>query len=395
MTGYLLLMILLASLAGYMINRQAARAQIRAGARFHSLASFHGAYAVALSGLPALILVLLWLLLQERVLELITMAAIAPEHLAGLAPGELSLVKAEIRAIADGRIFGDPEPWKREAAAYFLSLREIAATALWAVTAAVLAIGLMIARRRVAAAFRARDRVERVVTILMLASAAAAILITAGILASLLFESIRFFRLRAGRRFPVRPELGAADRHARRPDRRPRAPSAGCRCFVGHAADHRHRDRRRDPDRDPVGHLPARVRRRPHPRDRQAAAGDPRRRPDGGLRLLRRAGRGAGAARGRRGARDRVAPNTALAAGAVMGIMLIPFISSFADDALAAVPRALRDGSLALGATRGETVLNVLFPAALPGIVGGILLAVSRAIGETMIVVMAAGLIAR
>jgi phosphate transport system permease protein len=90
-----------------------------------------------------------------------------------------------------------------------------------------------------------------------------------------------------------------------------------------------------------------------------------------------------------------ISPNTALAAGGVMGIMLIPFISSFADDALSAVPRALRDGSLALGATQGETMRNVLFPAAIPGIVGGILLAVSRAIGETMIVVMAAGLIAK
>ena len=90
-----------------------------------------------------------------------------------------------------------------------------------------------------------------------------------------------------------------------------------------------------------------------------------------------------------------VAPNTALAAGGVMGIMLIPFISSFADDALSAVPQSLRDGALALGATRAETMLNVLFPAAIPGIVGGVLLAVSRAIGETMIVVMAAGLIAK
>ena len=90
-----------------------------------------------------------------------------------------------------------------------------------------------------------------------------------------------------------------------------------------------------------------------------------------------------------------VSPNTALATGSVMAIMLIPFISSFADDALAAVPQSLRDGSLALGATRTETMLKVLFPAAVPGIVGGILLAVSRAIGETMIVVMAAGLIAK
>ncbi|MFN3592061.1 MAG: PstC family ABC transporter permease, partial [Thermaurantiacus sp.] len=89
-----------------------------------------------------------------------------------------------------------------------------------------------------------------------------------------------------------------------------------------------------------------------------------------------------------------VASQSALAAGVVMGIMIIPFISSMADDAFTAVPSAMRDGSLAMGATPSETIAKVLIPAALPGIVGGVLLAVSRAIGETMIVVMAAGLAA-
>ena len=82
---------------------------------------------------------------------------------------------------------------------------------------------------------------------------------------------------------------------------------------------------------------------------------------------------------------------SALAAGLVMGVMIVPFVSSMADDALAAVPQAMRDGSLAMGATKSETIRRVLVPAALPGIVGGVLLAISRAIGETMIVVMAAG----
>lgn len=84
-----------------------------------------------------------------------------------------------------------------------------------------------------------------------------------------------------------------------------------------------------------------------------------------------------------------------LAAGLVMGIMIIPFVSSMADDSIAAVPQAMRDGSLAMGATKSETIRKVLLPAALPGIVAGIMLAVSRAIGETMIVVMAAGATAR
>jgi phosphate transport system permease protein len=82
---------------------------------------------------------------------------------------------------------------------------------------------------------------------------------------------------------------------------------------------------------------------------------------------------------------------SALAAGVVMGVMIIPFVSSMADDSIAAVPQAMRDGSLAMGATTNETIRRVLVPAALPGIVAGVMLAISRAIGETMIVVMAAG----
>ena len=89
-----------------------------------------------------------------------------------------------------------------------------------------------------------------------------------------------------------------------------------------------------------------------------------------------------------------VASESALAAGLVMGIMIIPLVSSLSDDAINAVPLDIRDGALGLGSTRSEAMMRVILPAALPGIVGGVLLAVSRAIGETMIVVMAAGLAA-
>ena len=89
-----------------------------------------------------------------------------------------------------------------------------------------------------------------------------------------------------------------------------------------------------------------------------------------------------------------VSSESALAAGGVMGIMIIPFISSLSDDVITSVPQGLRDGSYAMGATKSETIKKVIFPAALPGIVGSILLGVSRAIGETMIVVMASGLAA-
>lgn len=87
-----------------------------------------------------------------------------------------------------------------------------------------------------------------------------------------------------------------------------------------------------------------------------------------------------------------IASESALAAGLVMGIMIIPFVSSISDDVINAVPQNLKDGSLGIGATKSETIIKVIIPAALPGIIGGLLLAVSRAIGETMIVVMAAGM---
>ena len=90
-----------------------------------------------------------------------------------------------------------------------------------------------------------------------------------------------------------------------------------------------------------------------------------------------------------------IAHESALAAGVVMGIMIIPFVSSLTDDVMTAVPQSIREASLACGATHSETVKRVVFPAALPGIIGALLLAVSRAIGETMIVLMAAGLAAR
>ncbi len=90
-----------------------------------------------------------------------------------------------------------------------------------------------------------------------------------------------------------------------------------------------------------------------------------------------------------------VASESALAAGLVMGVMLIPFVSSLSDDALAAVPQDLRNASLALGATPSETAAKVVLPAAMPGVAAGVLLAFSRAVGETMIVVMAAGLAAK
>lgn len=89
-----------------------------------------------------------------------------------------------------------------------------------------------------------------------------------------------------------------------------------------------------------------------------------------------------------------IASESALAAGLVMGVMIIPFVSSLSDDIISAVPKSLREASYGMGATKAETIRQVVLPSALPGIIGAVLLAVSRAVGETMIVVMAAGMAA-
>ncbi|MBK0399221.1 phosphate ABC transporter permease subunit PstC [Limibaculum sp. M0105] len=394
MIGYLFLVLLLAAAVGYVMNRATARAAIAGGsARFHSLAGFHGAYALLLTGLPAVLFVLLWLLLQGSVIDSIVIGSLPETEMAGLDAGRLSLIEAEIKSIARGNIFGTPEPWKLEAAERYNSLRSIASVALWVATLAIAAVGLYVARSRISPEFRARHRVEAITTWLMIACSVLAIFVTFGIVASLIYESIRFFD-----KVPITEFLFGLNWEPQIALREDQVAGAGAfgwvPVFLGTivittvalvvAV--------------PIGLLSAiylnefassRIRSISKP-ILEVLAGVPTV-VYGFFAILvvAPAIRSAGAALG-----IDVAPNTALAAGGVMGIMLIPFISSFTDDALSAVPRALRDGSLALGATRGETVRKILFPAAIPGIVGGVLLAVSRAIGETMIVVMAAGLIA-
>ena len=395
MTGYLFIVIVVVSVLGFALNRRLARTQMFAGGeRFHSMAGFHGAYAVFLSGMPALIFVLLWLAFQGTAIDAIVRGSLPVEQIAGLGPGQLDLIEAEIKSLSRGLTFGEPEPWKAQAADYYNSLRQSAGAALWVAVIAILALGLYVARGRVAARFRARHRVERMTTWIMIFCAGLAILVTTGIVFSLIYESLRFFD-----RVPVSEFLFGTNWEPQIPIREDQVAASGAfgwlPVFVGtlvitavalFVAI-------------PVGLLSA-IYLNEFAGPRVRAIAKPLLEILAGvptvvygffaILVVAPAIRNAGMALGLD-----VSPNTALAAGGVMGVMLIPFISSFADDALSAVPRSLRDGSLALGATRGETMRMVLFPAAIPGIVGGVLLAVSRAIGETMIVVMAAGLIAK
>ena len=390
MTMLAFAVLLVLSTGAYAWNRQAAGA-IRAGGRpLHSLTAFHGLYALLLVLVPVLLLILAWVALQGPIVDRLLMASLPAEALAGVGPGERGLILSEIKSIAGGRIFGDPEPWKLAAAEYLLALQQ-RASLLLVLCVALAGIALLaIARRSVSAEFRARQGAERIVMGLMIGCSVVAVFTTVGIFASLLFETIKFLQL-----VPLTEFLFGTRWEPQIPIREDQIAAAGAfgavpvvlgtlvimvialtvaiptgiftAIYLNEFASSRTRAWAK-PMLEILSGVPTVV--------------------YGFFAILvvAPALRSFGTSIGLP-----VSPNTALAAGSVMGIMVIPFISSFTDDALNAVPRSLRDGALALGATRAETMMNVLFPAAIPGIAGGILLAVSRAIGETMIVVMAAG----
>jgi phosphate transport system permease protein len=394
MTLLAFFVLLFAVAVGYVLNLKAAN-QIRAnGEKLHSLGGFHGSYSALLIGIPGVVLIILWLLFQGRVIDGAVMGGLPEGALDGLDAGQINLILAEIKSLSRGQVFGTPEDWKLAAGERLNSLYGTSHR-IMVVLVAVLAMATMIyARGRVAADFRARHGVERIMLGLMIACSTVAIFTTVGIVLSLVFESIRFFRIVPMHEFLFglrwEPQIAIrADQVAGQGAFGVIPVILGSLVIMAIALL----------IAVPIGLFSAiylnefaspRVRASVKP-ILEILAGVPTV-VYGFFAILVVAPflRSTGASLGLP-----VSPNTALAAGSVMAIMLIPFISSFADDALGAVPRSLRDGSLALGATRGETMLKVMFPAALPGIVGGVLLAVSRAIGETMIVVMAAGIIAK
>jgi phosphate transport system permease protein len=382
------------SVLGYIWNRQAAAALARRGERLHSLEGFHGAYAFLTAFVPVTILLLVWLLAQGPVIDWLVMRSLPEAALTGADEGARQLILAEIKSIAGGRVFGTPEPWKVEAAERLLAIRAASGWALVSVVAVLAAALTLRARARVAPEFRARHRVERIVLWLMVACATVAIFVTIGIVASLMIETSRFFA-----KVPFTEFFFGLNWEPQIPLREDQIAAEGAFGWIPVIWGTLMITVIALVVAVPVGLMsaiylnefaPARLRAVAKP-VLEILAGVPTV-VYGFFAILvvapalRTAGQGVGLD---------VSPNTALAAGSVMGIMLIPFISSFADDALSAVPQALRDGALGLGATRAEMMTTVLFPAAIPGIVGGVLLAVSRAIGETMIVVMAAGLIAK
>jgi phosphate transport system permease protein len=391
--GYLLLAILLFSTAAYLVGRSAGNRFALADRTTHSLPSYHGAFVAVWVGVPAFVLVLLWLLLQGPIIDRLLVSSLPVDMTDGTTSAQLSLYLSEIKNVAAGRIFSEPSPAIQAAAERYVRWSGIARWAMVAVAVCAMILALFVTRQRLAPRFRARNNVERFLSGLMIFCSVVAILTTIGIIVSLVYEAIAFFRMvpPADFFFGLRWEPQIAIRE----DQIAGAGAFGAvPVFLGTlviasiamlVAT-------------PIGLFTAiylveyaddRVRKVVKP-IMEILAGIPTV-VYGFFAVLtvapaiRQAGGLLGIA---------TSPNSAIAAGGVMGIMIIPFISSLSDDALRAVPRSMRDGSLAMGATRAETMKRVLLPAALPGIMGGVLLALSRAIGETMIVVMAAGLIA-
>jgi len=385
----IIIMVLGLGLIGWLTGRARAR-QLQVPCtgpqRPHSRPQYHGWYVAMWTVLPALAFLILW----GSIAPTIVMGQVLATPAAANLPAEpfiRSAILAEARALATG---ASRQMFHAQSAAlvqpYRAALAHVSIIGMVAALALAFAGG-GIALFRIKADFRARTRVEQLVMLLLLVASLMAIFTTFGIIASLLFEAIRFFRSVGPTEFlfgmhwnptsngPTHGVFGAV-------------PLFWGTVLIGAIIAML--------VAIPLGlmtavyltqYAPDTLRRWLKPII-EVLAGVPTvvygyfAALTVGPALLRLA-----QALGISGASS----DSAMSAGIVMGVMIIPLVSSMADDSITAVPGSIRDGSLALGATPSETIRKVIIPAALPGVMGGVLLAVSRAIGETMIVVMAAG----
>lgn len=384
------------SLVAYRSGRLRALASVgglRGARQLHSLPGHYGLLTALYCGLPALLLAALWWLFQDQVLIALVTARL-PEAITALEPAAFGLFLNDVRNVIAGNIpAAQVSAETAAAAAEYLRLRQIAQLASAAVVLSTGLAGLFVIRSRITPELRARNGVERVLEGLLLLCSLIAVLTTIGIVLSVVFEAVRFFNI-----VPLGEFLFGTKWSPQLAIRADQVGSSGAFGAVPLFAGTMLISAIAMIVAVPVGlfsaiylaeYAPQRVRGVVKPL-LEVLAGVPT--VVYGFfavttvgPLLRVWGESMGLS---------VSGESALAAGLVMGIMIIPFVSSLADDMITAVPQSLRDGAYALGATRSETIKQVVLRAALPGIVGGVLLAISRAIGETMIVVMAAGLAA-
>ena len=394
-TSTLVLVLIVLTVIGFMMGRSRAMATANGAPRvLHSVPSYYGFYVAIWAGIPALLLLLAWLALEPSIIKGMVLSSLPSATFGQFSADQLELVWVDIRNLATGNIVRqEPSEALLAAAEHYRSLHALSDWALFLVGLCLAIAGLAYTRQQIGPSFRARNRVEAVLNVFLIICSTIAIFTTLGIVLSLVFEAARFFAEVPPLEFLF--GLHWSPQTAIRADQVGASGSFGALpLFAGTllisavamlvAA--------------PLGlmsaiylsdYAPKRVRATVKP-ILEILAGIPTV-VYGFFAILTVAPffRDAGSFFGLD-----VSANSAVAAGVVMGIMIVPFISSLSDDVINSVPQSLRDGSYGLGATKSETIRTVILPAALPGIVGAMLLAVSRAIGETMIVVMAAGLAA-
>jgi phosphate transport system permease protein len=378
-------------LAGWLAARARAygmRAASETG-RLASLPQYHGWYVALWVAVPIVVFAAIWSFVAPQIVINSVLATPAADALPEFGFKRTQIL-SEARAVATGAAQGVFDPLARPLIEPFREA--IGRTNIIGLVVALLVgfAGGAFAFLRVKPDFRARTKVERSVLVLLLLASLVAILTTLGILVSLIFETVRFFGMvdpisfLFGTHWAPDP-MASADN----PDvtRYGAIPLFWGTIFIGAIIAMI--------VAIPLGlmsaiyltqYAPARVRTWVKPA-LEVLAGVPTVVYGYFAALtiapaIRDMALSVGI--------SNASSESALAAGLVMGVMIIPFVSSMADDSIAAVPGAMRDGSLAMGATKSETIKRVLVPAALPGIVAGVMLAISRAIGETMIVVMAA-----
>ena len=393
----------------------------------HSRLGYHGAYAAIWAVLPALALVCVWLIVSPIVIDRVVTKSF-PEEVRSLPQAELNLSYGMVRSIARGmrllesqelaEVAGGtadlqlllaqkgvplairPTGYMIDAANKYNGMREISRMVMSAVAILLSLLCALYGLRVIAPRFRARNRVEQVILGALIVASSIAVLTTGGIVVSMFSEAARFFGMVPAREFFFGTVWD------------PRFTGAGSQTsgtfglipllagtiYIGFVAML---------FAVPIGlfaaiymaeYASARVRSIAKPM-LEVLAGIPTivygffALVTVGPFLRDISAEINGLLTG--DYRSFIEAQSVITAGFVMGVMLIPYVSSLSDDIIMAVPRSLRDGSLGLGATRSETVKRVLLPAALPGIVGALLMTASRAIGETMIVVLAAGVAAR
>ncbi len=396
-TSTVFLTLLALCAASFLVGRHRSRLVGLAGGGLTSLNSLpkHYGYMAALwAGLPALLLFVAWLVLESSILQTMVVASL-PVEIQAMPINEQGLYYNQLVGFALGHV--DPSQVDASQIAGAVFYNELASSSKMLkllLVSAVAVLGGLLAVMRVRPDFRARNHVENIFKWILFTCSFIAVLTTLGIVLSVLFEAIRFFQV-----INVSDFLFGLQWSPQMAIRADQVGASGSFGFVPLLVGTLLISFVAMVIAVPVGLMSA-IYLSEYASRRFRAVTKPVLEILAGVPtvvygffaaltvapFIRNLGESMGLT---------VASESALAAGLVMGIMIIPFVMSLSDDIISAVPDSMREASLGMGATMNETIRKVLLPAALPGIVGGILLAVSRAIGETMIVVMAAGLSAK